>query len=75
MIYEKNNTYYIKTGSIYYVANIVVKPHTIAINKTSEYVTELENATKIDYRTLKNRYIKREESTNEVDSLNYSDEV
>lgn len=70
-IYEKNNQYYIKRGNLYFLSDIVVKKHTILINQTSEYVTSLEGATELDYKEVKNRFIKRE-STN-VGSLKFNE--
>lgn len=57
MIYEKNNTYYIKKGSSFYIVDILVKEHTIVIMPTSKYVTILENAKKYTYNELKNKFI------------------
>lgn len=74
MIYYKNNTYYIKQGSLYYEADIVVKKHTILINKTDTYVTDLEDFEELTYEQVKGRFIKKE-STSSVDSLNLNDGV
>lgn len=68
MIYYKNNTYYIKQGNLYYEADIVVKNHTILINKTDTYVTDLTDYEELTYKQVKGRFIKKE-STSSVDSL------
>lgn len=57
MIYEKNNTYYIKKGSSFYIVDILIKEHTIVIMPTSKYITILENARKCTYNELKNKFI------------------
>ncbi len=56
MIYQMNNQYYIKQGNLYYVADIVIKSHTIVVMPISEYVTELEGAIEISYQELKNKF-------------------
>ena len=55
MIYYKNNTYYIKQGNLYYEADIVVKNHTILINKTDTYVTDLTDYEELTYKQVKGR--------------------
>lgn len=70
-IYYKDNQYYLKIGNIFYLADIVLKKHTILINQTSEYVTSLEGATELEYREVKNRFIKRESA--DVDSLKFNE--
>lgn len=72
MIFQLNDKYYLKQGDKYFLAEIVIKPNTVVINPTSEYVTELEGATVVDYKVVKARYIK-EESTENVGSLNSSE--
>lgn len=72
MIYQMNDKYYLEQGDKYFLAEIVIKPNTIVINPTSEYVTELADAKEVSYHEVKSRYIK-EEST-DVGSLN-SNEV
>lgn len=68
MIFQANNKYYLKKDDKYYLADIVVKPNTIVIDSTEQFVTDLEGAVEVDYKIVKARYIK-EEST-EVGSLN-----
>lgn len=53
MIYQSNNNYYIKQGNLYYLADIVIKKHTVVVMPTSEYITNLDNATEISYQELK----------------------
>ncbi len=68
MIYYKNNTYYIKQGNVYYEADIVVKKHTVLINKTDVFITDLEDYEELTYEQVKSRFIKKEST--DVDSLN-----
>lgn len=53
MIYEKSGVYYIKQGNLYFVADIIIKKHTVVVMPTSEYITNLDNATEISYQELK----------------------
>ena len=57
MIYEKNNEYYIKKDNVYYLVDIVLKKHTIVVMPTSEYVSELLDATEYSFQKLKNKFI------------------
>lgn len=57
MLYELNNQIYIKQGNKYFLADVIVKPRTIVVQPTNEYVEELEGATEITYKELKARYI------------------
>lgn len=56
MIYQANNNFYIKQGNLYYLADIVIKKHTVVVMPTSESVTNLDNAEEISYQELKDRY-------------------
>lgn len=71
MIYYKNNTYYIKQGNLYYEADIVVKNHTILINKTDTNVTDLKDYKELTYEQVKSRFIKKEST--DVGSLDSSE--
>ena len=53
MIYQANDTFYIKQGNLYYLANIEAKNHTVIVSSNDEYVTSLENAKEITYKELK----------------------
>jgi hypothetical protein len=55
MIYQKNNEYYIKQEDKFFLADVTIKPHTIVIIPSSEYVKELEDAKEITYQELKRR--------------------
>lgn len=57
MIYELNNTYYIKQGNKYFIADVILKRRTIVVMPTNEYVEELENATEFTYKELKNKLL------------------
>lgn len=56
MIFEKNNQYYIKQGSLFYLADIILKKHTVVVMPASEYVAELEDVTEITYKELKEKF-------------------
>lgn len=57
MIYTKNNLFYVRQGNLYFLADIIIKKHTIIVMPTSEYVEELINAVEITYKDLKEKMI------------------
>lgn len=57
MIYESNNKYYLKQGDLYYLADIIIKSHTIIIYPTNEYITSIDNANLLSYDELKNKIL------------------
>lgn len=59
MIYEKSNQYYLKQGDKYFIADIIVKSHTIVISPTNEYVTELSDFDTCSYEELKEYFLSK----------------
>ena len=57
MIYEKNNIYYIKKGSLFYIVDVLVKEHTIVVMPTNEYVFSLNKFKKYSFIQLKRKFL------------------
>lgn len=58
MIYKKDGVYYLKIGNLYYVADVVLKPHNVVVIPTSEYVETLEGKViEMTYQELKESLI------------------
>lgn len=58
MTYIKGRQIYIKENNRYYLAEILVKAHTVVVMPTSEYVEELIGARRISYEEIKKKYLK-----------------
>lgn len=58
MIYEKDEIYYLKNGEKYEVAEITLKPHTISIVGTGQFIDELEEPYQVyTFKELKDKLL------------------
>lgn len=56
-IYEKNDVYYLKEGNRYEIASIEVKPRTIVISGTGEFVFDLDYDKEYTFKELRKKII------------------
>ena len=58
IIYEVNNTYYIKQSNLYFICDVTIKNHTIVVTPTSEYIEQLPITYKqYTYQELKDKLL------------------